>query len=65
MNDERCKADIYYEEVVCDVKVRLSMVDALIDQHEKRQKTNMANWGYVGDLNLVRGRLEEIINFLK
>jgi len=54
-----------YADRVKEARLLLRRIDKGIGQHEREQKREPKNWGYVGDMGHVVEELNDVARFLK
>jgi len=57
-------ADDSYKRLKRDIDQKLKRLDKAMTKHDKEQKANPENWGFVGDYGHVEETLDELVRFL-
>ena len=53
-----------YLETQAEIATLLKKIKAGLAEHNRREKQNPRNWGYVGDLQHIASELQEVSDFL-
>jgi len=57
-------ADKAYQRVQRDIDGKMKRLHKAMDKHDKEQKKDPLNWGFVGDYGHVHEQLDELVRFL-
>ena len=57
-------ADQAYKRIKRDIDGKIKRLEKAIVKHDKEQKAEPLNWGFVGDYGHVHEQLDELVRFL-
>ncbi len=58
-------ADTSYNKSIKEIEASIKTLQKQLKDHQKKQKKEPKNWGFVGDLDTVKTALQDAVNTLK
>ena len=65
LKNNKMKTEIIYKELKDKIENNLVNLNQKLRKHQKDFEQNPTNWGFVGDIEYINNKLDEITDFLK
>jgi hypothetical protein len=59
------EANKQYQNILNQLETKIELLKVKVKRHSEKQFTESYNWGYVGELEYVNEKIDEVTNFLK